>query len=295
MDWKEVEEILGSFRKLQDLDLSGGETPEPASGAEDDNLKRRAARSGTPLPSHDAMQIESDPEYESETIYLSDISDDGVPPIDRTTPSSQGTPGPTQEEDLSEEELQTLEEYDSRASKKEEHRLLAILDNQTIPDATDVEVKEEKLDALSLRVAHNRNTTKDGWREWTEYRAEWEEFATPVSPSMFVANQRSPSPAPLPSVEHDNADTEAESGLSSGLEGRRRGTRRRKKRKVIETEIPIRGARAYAALQDRMSGSEGRQSVQEGSAGDDAQWAVPSIEDPIAGALEGLTASEDEM
>jgi hypothetical protein len=291
LDWKEVEEILGSFQKMHDFITTDDETPELVSGTEDNEFRRRATRSGTPLPSQSAILVEPDQEDASEMQYFSDRSDADDLHMDITSLSSRGSPEPVRNGDLGEDELWAIEEFDNRASRKEELRLMAILNNSNPPDDAIAEIKEEEADAPNVRALSNGRTGEHDWRVWTEYRAEWEEFPVPPSPATFTANQKSPSPTPFPTIEQDHLDTEAESGFSSGV-GRRIG-RRRKKRKVMETEIPIRGARAYAALQERMSGSEVRQSGQERSAGDYAQWPVPSIEDPQTGARDVTTSDEE--
>lgn len=279
LDWIEVEQILGSYRKMQDLVTSDDETPVPASDDEHNDFKKSAARSGTPLPSQSAVLIDLDREDGSEMQYFSDGSVAEDLRLDRTSPSSQGSAEPIRDDDLGEEELQALEAMDTRASKREELRLLAIMDSSIDFNNTDTEIKEEETDAPIARGGPgNRHAVESDWRTWSEYRAEWEKLQVPVSPATFTANQKSPSAAPHSASKQESLGTEVESGLSSGAEGRRHG-KRRKKRKVVETEIPIRGARAYAALREKMSGSEGRHSGQGSSAEDDAQWPVPSIED----------------
>jgi hypothetical protein len=284
--WKEVEEIPGSRNSQEPTTTDDEATP----GTDHNDFKARAAREGTPLPSPGVSHTVSDDDEESDGQYLSGDSGAGSPHINGTSSSaSESAESPL---DADEIELQYLESFDQHASREEELRLFDVLGTPPPFIATSTAKAEDGLEQLNLAGGRTRKRDDD-WRDWTEYRAEWEEFDEPVPMAAFEGNRKSPSPAPLPSIEHSSAEGLADSGLSSDTEGLR-GRRRSKRRKVVETEIPIRGARAYAALRERLSGSEDRNSDAGSSADVDAK-VVPSIESTSMEESRQAWPSADEM
>ncbi|ORY18528.1 hypothetical protein BCR34DRAFT_596118 [Clohesyomyces aquaticus] len=283
LNWDEVEGLM-SFSG-QDMGLIGATTdqeiPDASSGAEVDHFKRRARRSGTPLLRKGTSFSEADDESDLDGDQDETSSVDSFQGSGASQSSLTHTPGPYSN-DLGippEEQLDLfMEDMDQAASQQEERRLWNILDGRSHA------VKEEPLEDLANRTPRfpNQNLpSAEGWREWTENRAEWEEFSTPVPVCMFLANQKlgRPSvgmrqedvnPATLRRSESRNTDEESDA-------------RTKRKGKASAPDIPIRGARAYAALQDRLSSAVDPRD-EFNNLSDDEQPPVESIEVAQAGA-----------
>ncbi|KAF2744409.1 hypothetical protein M011DRAFT_172585 [Sporormia fimetaria CBS 119925] len=263
MDWKEVEEVLNTSTFEPDSFDSGDEptTPTPV----DADFKARAMRSGTPLPAHglaNTAPSSEESEESDDSVVYSDVIDEDAP--------ADGVPASSLT-DIDEWELRNLETMDQSFSREEECRLLDML--EVPPDGRGHLTLVPKIEELDPIPQNRKMIQEEGWRTWIEYHAQWEEQKEPVPAQVFAANQKSPSPVPLPSIE-DALESSHDSGAES-----LRNTRRKKRRKVAGMDIPIRGTRQYAALHERASGSEGRQSEDQNAVGEE-QWIAPSIENP---------------
>lgn len=289
VDWNEVEEDSRFSRKSTEALNTDEETPGLASEPDDD-FKSRAVRSGTPLPSRASMHTDSDREEGSDGGDEGEGSDAESTQSDQSDGTTLSSSGSAQNfGDADEPDEHILENIDHNASKSEERRLWDIVGNPfPTTERASVKAEEEELEEVKSERYGTRVAVEPDWRTWTEYHAEWEQFPMPVPTALFKSNQRNRSPAPLPPNSID-----IETGQSSGAEGLHGGSRR-KRRKVRETEIPIRGARAYAALQDRMSGSEERNTGPENSE-NDADVPAPSVEDASAGMFRAVSPSDDDI
>jgi hypothetical protein len=260
----DVEKILGSYHISADSLDTDDETPGIVSAGEGANFRSRAMRSGTPLPSHGQVFTELEHERGSGSAFETDDSiydDQGSDGSSMSCPESVKSDEPT-----SNMESNTLEEFDFEASRQDELNLWAILGMSPHFAKEESVQLEDEVEEESTRPPGDL----EDWRDWTEYHADWEELNTPISAASFIANRKRPSSVQLNiSAQHDinnigKVDLQTES--------------RRKRRRVAELEIPIRGARAYAAMQDRMSVSDGSEGIPPDPE-DSSNFVALSIED----------------
>lgn len=284
VDWREVEQVPNFKPDLDDY-ATGDETA--GSGRESvHDFRARSMRAGTPLPSRDRASSDqesakerqeedfsSDDESEYSDVYDSQAEDGDASPVSEH---------PITAEEREEMEEQALENFDAEASKEEEHRLFEMLGvEQTPSQLKDAHAFKSEEEENVCKTAMLRDNHHSDWKTWISYRAAWEEHASPPPRTAFNFNRKSPSPRASPFEQ-----TDIETGISSDVE-EVAARPKRKRRKVTETELPIRGARAYAALQEQASGTGISDLEEEGSAefqkyveDDDAKPVVQSIEEP---------------
>lgn len=276
--WDEVQHILESTENTASTPLdSGTDTEGPISDGEHQLFKRRAARSGTPLPpprqssSVDSETNETIPEGEHvpESDYDEEETDsDNYPYRDEGEELSDDREIPPEESshDFSGAEEEALEALDQETSRQEERKLWSIMGN--IPGDHLKDESEERLGNMPRRDIKDQ---RDDWRGWTQYRAEWDEFRDPVPTASFINNRKSASPSHLwdPATDYET-DFATENGRTSGEEGNHR--------KLPFRELPLRDPRSYAALRGRQSYSAERD-MQPDAAEDDADIPAQSIED----------------
>ncbi|KAF2122286.1 hypothetical protein BDV96DRAFT_483407 [Lophiotrema nucula] len=243
LDWNEVEEALSLYQRFgdygdSDAEASGYTSAEPGNEIKDQSFKARPVRSGTPLPVGRFIELSSDSR---------DLSGSGNEQHATTSEAEEETPGAIK---------MTLEEFDAEAGRAEELRLWSMLG--TSPATSEKQSSEpnhelaETYDEESERLV----TTADGWRDWIEYRATWETLRRPVPFAVLQANQRKQ--PYMSNFATETAETNANSLEGLGEDGNQRPYKRRKTKKL---EIPIRGARAYAALQEKLTPLEDEQDV----------------------------------
>lgn len=284
VDWREVEQVPNFKPEIDDYATDDGTA---GSGRESvHEFRARSMRAGTPLPSRERAQssedsteerqeeeISSDDESEYSDVYDSQAEEEDASPV---------LEQPLTAEEREEMEEQALEDIDAKASKEEELRLFGMMGVEQKPMHLDhahtLAVREEDDGRKTAMLRDNHNPE---WKTWISYRADWEENASPPPQTAFILKRKSPSPA----IPH-NEEPDVDSSMSSDVE-EVEVRPVRKRRKVTETELPIRGARAYAALQEQVSGTGFSDLEEEGSAEDqddaedyDAKYPVPSIEDP---------------
>jgi hypothetical protein len=253
MDWDEVEEVLSQRRRRSEPLSSGDEQARGlSSSVEETDFKARAKRTGTPLPERNTAPLDSDVEDDSALKYSADESDADEEESDMDSVSSLNNS--SKRSTQPESNRLDVEDFDNDASKVEEDRLWNMLGiASTTKPAPSLGMKG-KQDELSDDETDASLMRGDDWRKWTQYHAEWEEFEVPAREDMFKANQKLEHPIAKPASRSHDTDTAEGSQPSSGDE--LDGEPSRKRRKTRETELPMRGARAYAALQDRQLASE---------------------------------------
>ncbi|KAK3201350.1 hypothetical protein GRF29_185g638346 [Pseudopithomyces chartarum] len=275
--WDEVERILESteYTAFTPLD-SGTDTEGPISDAEQQAFKRRAARSGTPLPP--ARQSSSE---DSET-NLMDLEEKAAPEDNADEEGIESETYPQSEDgeelsdgretaaeesscDSTDAEEEGLEALDQETSRQEERKLWAVVGN--MPEDLLKAESEERLGKIPRREIKD---LRQDWREWTEYHAEWREFRDPVPHASFINNRKSASPTHVwdPATDYET-DFATDTGRSSGGEGRNR--------KSQPKELPLRDPRSYAALRGRQSYAA-ELDVASDSTEDDADVPAQSIE-----------------
>jgi RNA polymerase I-specific transcription initiation factor RRN5 len=263
LSWDEVEGLMGE-RSTRRSSSADGTTLNAAPVSYDEEFKIRAGRSGTPLPQElvTTSDIETDGgaerDWEQEDLTLNSLADD-----QSSQTSALNDRAPLKhEQGTAEYEKMTLEEFDREASRQEELKLWEVLGTSPpIQKPASLQRGDESESDVELPFGG------DDWRDWTRYRAEWEEFDAPVSAAAFRTNRIVHDPsAPLNKGDQLASDVDMESG---------REGKKRKKRNA--TEIPIRGARAYAALQDRIATPEDWDPTSVDT-DEDVNFPAPSIE-----------------
>ncbi|KAF2684242.1 hypothetical protein K458DRAFT_404515 [Lentithecium fluviatile CBS 122367] len=282
VSWDEVERRLQTTNILDDALSTDAETAGLTSETDEDNFKARAVRGGTPLPTVRPSAPSDSEENEDPHAPLGedDDSDSDLcqPPDDEASDASMLDETLTDAEpplDTSEGELDAVEAFDQTASREEERKLLNLLgDTPSMEDDVPKPKAETEEPEARHKLRRHNHDLADDWRSWTQYRATWEELRTPVPHSSFLANKKCNSPtAPLTSIEGHTSDSGPGTRRSSARDGGRGQTRERR-----EADLPIRGARAYAAMQERASSpvNEDAQSADEDD--NDVEIPAPSIE-----------------
>ncbi|KAH9870851.1 hypothetical protein J1614_006423 [Plenodomus biglobosus] len=256
VSWDEVEKIMAPGNPFieplaTDIEISDG----PAT-----SFKRRAARSGTPLPMEGLALSDSQTESDIEDSNAgSDVSmlDDLPRPFTRQPTQPRDLRGkyasvaPTLENEQLGMKHITLEEFDHEASRLEQRALLESLNIQT-PGPGEQEIAAGVMDQDDVEFTEKVVTDVDGWRSWTEYHHEWEEFDDPVPQAQFTANRKPHTPIPQiagvfptqPNIVPDDNDNE---NISSSDDS----TTRHWRKPLKSVELQARDPRAYAALQER--------------------------------------------
>ena len=195
ISWDQAEQVLGLYDAVTTHDHVHSAAPATDSEG-DENFRRRAARHGTPLPMEKLSLSKSESDLES-TIDTGDDADEsdtggtdeesqGSVNEDVTDRSASIDPGDAAQIDT--QTRQTVEQFDQEARRLEEETLstrlgFAITVKSEAPD--DRLLEHDLDDAREALVSH-----ADDWRDWTEYRAEWDEHSTPVPLSKFIANEK---------------------------------------------------------------------------------------------------------
>jgi RNA polymerase I-specific transcription initiation factor RRN5 len=281
--WDEVERLLESTNILAEPPSTDAETAGLTSGTDEDTFKSRAVRGGTPLP---AARVASMTESEEENQFdvqceddESSVSDEYQPPADQASDASMldGETAPAEaSHDLSEDELQALETFDQTARREEERHLWSLLDDSHCSQDASSKLKAETAEpeARSLALRPTRNPSDD-WRTWIQYRAPWEELRTLTPASSFYKDIKWGSIATqVASIERQESDSDLETGRSTARDGSRRHDQTRGK-----ADLPIRGARAYAAMQEKDSDLDGEVAATDAEEDEHVEIPAQSVED----------------
>ncbi|KAF2793450.1 hypothetical protein K505DRAFT_325474 [Melanomma pulvis-pyrius CBS 109.77] len=272
VDWNEVEKILARSERFVETGDTDVETTGLDSGAEENDFKARAVRSGTPLPPERLESSECEQRNDIDIEYEDKGSDSDESLV---SGSSTFSKAPRASPEFG---LNTLEEFDRETSRNEELRMWTVI-GTAAPSSKEGFRKDEDVieEERELEASNKIITSHNNWRNWTDYHAEWEDLHTPVPPAKFRTNQKSSPSYPL-SIGLGDTDYETQPNHSSDAD-EQFDSRRKKRRRTSEHEIPIRGARAYAALQEeRISVSEDRDAYPVDS-DDDTKMPAQSIED----------------
>lgn len=194
ISWDQAEQVLGLYDAV--TTHNDVHSAVPATDSEgDEDFRRRAARHGTPLPMEKLSLSKSESDLES-TVDTGDDADESD--TGGTDEESQGSvnedvtdrSASIDPEDAAQidQTRQTLELFDQDARRLEEKALstrlgFTITVKSEAPD--DRLLEHDSDDAREALVS-----TADDWRDWTEYRAEWDEHPTPVPLSKFIANEK---------------------------------------------------------------------------------------------------------
>ncbi|KAF2204074.1 hypothetical protein GQ43DRAFT_211923 [Delitschia confertaspora ATCC 74209] len=277
LGWDEVEEILALPRKgkvgLDETDFETDGEGFTTDATTDAEFKARSFRAATPLPERisEVSDDQSEEEYHNETKNGSDNqseADSEKPlsePEDSAPSSASNSPpsrGRSSRKILSEPEMdQFLEHYDQKIGHEEEVRICSLLGfspPRGSKEAFDIHMKGKQ---MSKEINDGKN-----WRDWTEYRAAWEVFSSPVPEDKFRENRKG---------------MKVYTGLQTGnslvahSEDKREQTSKR--------ELPIRGARAYAARREISpeAGDASQYSAEEEEDVQEEQIALPSVEQAV--------------
>ncbi|CAO2653490.1 Nn.00g029010.m01.CDS01 [Neocucurbitaria sp. VM-36] len=303
VSWDDVERAMRSTEASTEPLTTDAET----SGNDTETFNYRAARSGTPLPMEQLAISDSDEDVDLDDEFNDSMSesegsllDENQTPISRCItqprdPSGRYTSAPpatTSRE--GHRDLHTLEQFDQEASRQEEQTLWEMLELEA-PIKQDETKNDEHDDEEGLADSGNIITDPDGWRNWTEFHAEWEEFRKAVPAAKFDVPDNPDKPASAAQVKSSKARA---SGVDTDTSTR--GNSRRHKRQTSGgIELQARSTRAYAALQEKASEpNHQHRSSDDGWLEDsdsDASADVPtqSIEDPAQ--VVGFAAPDDEM
>lgn len=280
--WDEVERIMGAVQTPIEPLSTAAETSGLASGIEDVRFASRAARSGTPLPLASVLAQSAEDGLSSD--YVEDDEDDEDEESDsyrrlddQASQTSNSAPYKAEDDPhtASENESDALDDFDQAASRQEERQLWKLLGPSSGSGEAASDMKEEMEEEKFSFPPAKRFAGLDDWRSWIRYRAEWEECRAPIPPTSFLATRKQTDTLDsLRSADRQQSSSEGRPGRSSGTDvGQKREQKPRK------TDLPIRGTRAYAAMQERISVSEDRDTVENAVEDDDAQLPTRSIEE----------------
>lgn len=275
ISWDQAEQILGLYDAVSGSsavdELLSGHAADPEDEAA---FKRRAARHGTPLPLEHLSLSNSDSNVELEDVASesdSELSDDEDGEVSnrvkRDSADRLTSAEPEGDPQDAARTKQTLEQFDQTASRQEEEALCGRL-GLTFEDKR----KSPSINGSDDDYQERLFNKVDDWRNWTEYRAVWEEHETPVSTARFVANQK---PRTTPAVHHGDPDSDASSTASGSLQQPRR-------KRPAAVELQAQNPRNYAAMQGDAYGlHDDAPRSDEFESGEDVDADVPtqSIED----------------
>lgn len=287
ISWDQAEHILGLYDAVTVPSASGVTASEPTGDIEDDiDFKRRAVRSGTPLPIEQLSLSGSDPvsEIDNDNAEYNSSLSDGMEEVAQSVPQTRDNQGrytslaSGQAGQRHRRELQTLEEFDRAASRQEEEALCNLLGLSASPKRM-FHSNDESLDD-ELDGGESLITSADGWRNWTEYQAPWEVLQTSVPAAKFIANQKPHETtsainlSQLQSIGATSADDSDASSISS------RSSQRIRQSKAGVVELRARNPRVYAAIQTNAFGTyeESRNSDTSSSDDLDADSPAQSVE-----------------
>jgi RNA polymerase I-specific transcription initiation factor RRN5 len=246
--WNEVERLLG-LTSMQAEPLSTDiETAGLTSGTEDENFRSRAMRGGTPLPIGRPADVLEDDQSNAIRREDSDSNSNGYrpshDPVSNTSMSDEVLSDAHDSRDMSEDRLDALEAFDQAARREEEDYLWGLVGDAPAIDQYQTKLKTESAEPeVKETIRRPTYDVPNDWRSWTKYRATWEEMRTPIPLSTFDVSQTGEDPVePAISIEQEPGSAH-EYGYSPDKTRRRRQMRERDK-----TDLPIRGARAYAAM-----------------------------------------------
>jgi RNA polymerase I-specific transcription initiation factor RRN5 len=289
LTYDEVEEILGPPKAPARTDTDASES---SSNKGRRKFKKRAARSGTPLPvgplaisesdSGSDPDLDSNSDSDPDSVLDTDLEDDQ---LDSDGASDGGFPSSYLKRDpagrfasippssaIEPDTTYTLEQFDQEASRLEEQ---ALCDKLGLAPPPKDEPKSE--DQPGINVDFETIDHTDDWRAWTSYHAEWEAFRKPVRAAKFAANQRPVAPAVPRPIDPESISSGTDSGSDMGA-----SARRSKRRKTAGIELEAQNPHTYAALQGSIYKMDGM-----GSDGIDAE------EDPRLGADVPAQSVED--
>ncbi|KAF2472995.1 uncharacterized protein BDR25DRAFT_392778 [Lindgomyces ingoldianus] len=243
VDWDEIEAIMGipvQPKDFADAD-SSGKKRNLSSGEDEDDFKWRARRSGTPLPRESLAHSENDDESRSDKQCEDEGSGRDSSGSSQTSQSSarNTTRSPSKPPHSSPDAKldMILEDLDQEASREEERRLWEILGDTQHPIKEPRKTEENPLPKFS-----DDNTANfEGWRGWTEYYAEWEEFCTPVPEVKFLENRKLPR-ATTDKLSNPDATTSIYQGSNNSDRDGQSDRNWKKSRKANAPDIPIRDA-----------------------------------------------------
>jgi RNA polymerase I-specific transcription initiation factor RRN5 len=239
--WDEVEQLLESSNIPAEPLSTDADTAGLTSGTDEGVYRARAIRDGTPLPTaHSAPS--SDSEYDrpraSRRDSESSISNEYQPPVEEISDMSildEDAAEVDSSQDMSEGDEEAMEHFDQHARREGERYLLHLLESRTGEDEHAKLKGETGEPDVKKSVMRPDQLPTDDWRDWTQYRASWEELRSPVPPSSFVNRRADERSVPVTSVEQRQSGSDLEIG----------------DRVRSRDDLLIRGARAYAAMQDR--------------------------------------------
>lgn len=282
-------------------DISSPVEPETSDDDSQTHFRVRANRSGTPLP-FGQLNLEDSNEDSGQESDSIDSDPDNVDEAE----SDQGRPDSAQaqysrgrsqardvygryvdqlgEESTTEQQCTTvtLEQFDQEATKLEEEALRAILGLPLAVHDTATEISGDDMD-------ENEEQEKiiadpDGWRGWTEYRAEWEHFSSPILETAFN-HEEAPTPYNYEIPRPNSVSSRlSRPEYSSDDSGDNMHSRRRTRNQARSVELEAQDPHAYAAAQGRVSEwnhptmhIDGM--MEQTAEGGDLQYPVQSIED----------------
>ncbi|EDU47878.1 Zn-clus domain containing protein [Pyrenophora tritici-repentis] len=220
--WDEVERILAPTDPLTD---SSGITDTDS----DELSKPRATRTATRL--------------RIEKLALSDPS--LKPSVVEPPP-----PTPAKPKKVPRPQTMSLQQFDRNASHQEERALCAMLDFEPISHDEESDVDSDgSIEEDEEEVETHLDS--DDWRSSTEYRAEWDEFDTPVSPAQFLANQK---PAALPPLLQSDV-TDSGNNTTDAPTRAKSKPNKRKSKQTIELKT-LDGATEHLGSRIESSGTE---------------------------------------
>ncbi|PVH97130.1 hypothetical protein DM02DRAFT_631401 [Periconia macrospinosa] len=288
--WYETEELLGLEEFNPESLSTDAETTGFTSGTDREDFRSKAMRSGTPIPttrqassgdSDEETDVESDRRSENEDSHL----DSDHPPSYNGDSDASNLAVPVENElprDKYEEELNAVETFDQNISLQGEKQLWNILNTSRDFKEESPSVKSETDDRDFNSARTKLALETEDWRDWTRYRAEWEALLQPIPHSKFIAGQKRNHDAISKIGDQYNT---SESDEPSG----KRKNNRSRREVTTNVDIPIRGAREYAEIQDRADVPRDHSAMLDYSS-DEPDIPAPSIE--TAG---GTHNSDDSM
>lgn len=279
ISWDQAEQILSLYDAV--AAPPAGEARGPGSSDDGETFEKRAARSGTPLPmDHLTLSTSgSDEEVDGEEAgYDSAFSlkseDDFAlhgQQRDRDLAGRFTSLAPGQ---VRTREVQSLDMFDEEASRQEAEALSSRLgfsvSTKENPSVGSVPDGNESADSEHLA------TSCDSWRNWTEYRATWDEFQSSIPSAKFVANQnsRKTSSAVQPRRLHNVSDESSDGSDASSASPRMSPKLRRRLPGMVE--LRAHNPRVYAAMQNTAFNIDNASGPSPSSSGSDLGADVPA-------------------
>ena len=249
--WHEVEKMMAPAALFAESFATDTEASDHSSSS----FKRRAMRSGTPLPFRRLALADSQEDSDRENSDNSSVStpDDisqtdarPLQPIDLF--GRQTSVPPTADQKPQKAKQQTIEQFDQAARREEERALWEILKLQA-PAKHDENLYDEDAEN-DLELTEKVVTDADGWRSWIEYRPEWQELDNPIPHTKFSANMK-----PFPSLYHMAGEMQHDQSMSSPDHHSSSGgdATRRKRNMSKSVELRTQDPPNYAAQQEQIT------------------------------------------